>query len=105
MLASTDKLSIGVKRRQPVTVRSASLTSLSIKRVLLPRHHAGAEYLTVERTRTKVAVCRVFVVAPKIDLASSLMNPTRNVGFRHSDFKCLCWISTRRSDSTFNGNV
>ena len=58
------RLSAGVGRRHPVTIRKASLMVGSIKRVWALRHHTGAQYSAVEWTRTRVAVRNVVAPAP-----------------------------------------
>ena len=44
----TERLSVGVGRRHPVTMRKASLKMLSMRRVCALRHQAGARYSAVE---------------------------------------------------------
>ena len=44
----TGRLSVGVGRRHQVTVRKASLRTLSMRRVCALRHQAGAQYSAVE---------------------------------------------------------
>ena len=48
MPEKTSRLSVGVGRRHPVTMRKASLRTLSIRRVCALRHQAGAQYSAVE---------------------------------------------------------
>ena len=40
--------SVGVRRKQPVTMRNASLMGLSMKGVWLLRHHAGSQHSAVK---------------------------------------------------------
>ena len=56
MPATIGKLTIGVGRKHPVTIRNASLMVVSIRPVCALRHQAGAQYSAVECTRAKVAV-------------------------------------------------
>ena len=44
----TGRLSVEVGRRHPVTVRKASLRTLSMKRVCALRRQAGAQYSAIE---------------------------------------------------------
>ena len=44
----TGRLSVGVGRSHPVTMRKASLRTLSMSRVYALRHQAGAQYSAVE---------------------------------------------------------
>ena len=48
MIERTGKLSVGVGRRHPVTMRKASLRTLSMRRVCALRHQAGAQYSAVK---------------------------------------------------------
>ena len=44
----TGRLSVGVGRNHPVTMRKASLRTLSMRQVCALRHQAGAQYSAVE---------------------------------------------------------
>ena len=55
MPARIGRLSAGVGRRHPVTMRKASLIVGSMRRVWALRHKAGAQYSAVECTRARVA--------------------------------------------------
>jgi len=57
MPARVGRLSAGVGRRHPVTIRKASM-----RRIRALRHQTGAQYSAVERTKARVAIRRV--VAP-----------------------------------------
>ena len=48
MPEKTGRLSVGVGRRHPVTMRKASLRTLSMRRVCALRHQAGVQYSAVE---------------------------------------------------------
>ena len=48
MSERTGKLSVGVGRRHPLTMRKASLRTLSMKRICALRHQADAQYSAVE---------------------------------------------------------
>ena len=48
MSERTGRLSVGVKRRHPVTMRKASLRTLSMRRVCALQHQAGAQYSAVK---------------------------------------------------------
>ena len=86
--AKTNRLSVGVERRHPVTMRSASLIGLLMRRVWVLRHQTGAQYSAAECTRARVAVRNVVAPAPQVDPASRLRSPTRVVSFLRSDSKC-----------------
>jgi len=62
MPARIGRLSAGVGRKHPVTIRKASLMVGSVRRVWALRHQTGAQYSAVQRTRARVAVRNV--VAP-----------------------------------------
>ena len=70
MPESSERLSVGVGRRHPVTIRKALLRTLSMKRVCALRHQAGAQYSAVEVVRDKAAVGIVLAPAPYRGLAS-----------------------------------
>ena len=48
MPESTERLSVGVGRMHSMTMRKASLRTLSMRRVCALRHQAGAQYSAVE---------------------------------------------------------
>ena len=77
MPARIGRLSAGVGRRHPVTIRKASLMAGSIRRVWALRHQTGAQYSAVEWTRAMVAVRNVVAPAPQPEPASRLKNATR----------------------------
>ena len=54
-----ERFSVGMGRRHPVTMRKASLRTLSMRRVCALRHQAGAQYSAVELIRDKAAVRNV----------------------------------------------
>ena len=56
MLDKIKRLSIGVRRRHPVTMRKASLMGLSIRQVSALRHQTGAQYSAAEWTKAGVAM-------------------------------------------------
>jgi len=60
--ARIGRLSAGVGRRHPVTIRKASLVAGTLRRVWALRHHTG--YFAVEWTRDKVTVRNVVAQAP-----------------------------------------
>jgi len=65
MPAWVGRLSAGVGRRHPVTIRKASLMARSMRRILALRHQTGAQYSAVECTRARVATRRVVAPAPQ----------------------------------------
>jgi len=72
MPARVGRLSAGVGRRHPVTIRKASLMVRLIRRVWALRHQIGAQHSAVECTRAKVAVRSVVSPAPQPEPASRL---------------------------------
>ena len=86
--AKTNKLSIGVGHRHPVTMCKRSLIGLLISRVWALRHQKGEQYSAAKCTRARVAVRNVVAPAPQVDLANHLKSPTRVVDFLRSDSKC-----------------
>ena len=85
MPARIGRLSTGVGRRHPVTIRKVSLMVGSIRRVWALRHQTGAQYSAVEWTRARVAVRNVVAPAPQPEPASRLRSATRYVSFLRSD--------------------
>ena len=79
----TGRLSVGVGRRHPVTMRKASLKALSMRRVFALCHHAGAQYLAVE-IRDEAAVRNVLAPAPHTEPESRLSSETRMDSFLHN---------------------
>jgi len=61
---SIGRLSAGVGRRHPGTIRKASLMVGSMSRVWALRHQTGAQYFVLECTRAGVAIRRVVAPAP-----------------------------------------
>ena len=116
MLARIGRLSAGVGRRYPVTIRKASLIAGSMRRVWALQHQTGAQYSAIEWTRARVAVRSVVAPAPqpsqqaasgvrRVMLAScevaqgryvsNLSNVTpRHLSLRQkSRFRCWSWLS------------
>ena len=87
------RLSAGVGRRRPVTIRNASLMAGSMRRVWALRHHTGAWYSAVEWTKAKVAVRHVVAIAPQPEPASRLRSATRDVNFLRNDSRCRRYAS------------
>ena len=79
MSARIGRLSAGVGRRQPVTIRKASLVTGSIRRVWPLRHQTCVQYSEVECTRARVTICSVVTQATQLDPASRLRSATRDV--------------------------
>jgi len=92
MPARIGRLSAGVRRRHPVTIRKASLTAGSIRRVWTLRHQTGAQYSAVECTRARVAVGRVVAPAHRPEPASRLRSATRDVSFLRNDSRCRRYV-------------
>ena len=59
----TGRLSVGVGRRHPVTMRKASLRTLSMRRVCALRHQGGAQYSAVEEIRNKAVVRNILATS------------------------------------------
>ena len=93
MPARIGRLSAGVARRHPVTIRKASLMVGSIKRVWALRHQTGAQYSAVEWIRARVTVRNVVAPAPHPEPASRLRSTTRDVSFLRSDSRCRRYVS------------
>ena len=93
MPARMGRLSAGVGRRHPVTIRKMALMAGSIRRVWVLRHKTGAQYSAVECTRARVAVRNVVAPAPQPEPANSLRNATRDVSFLRSDSRCRRYVS------------
>jgi len=62
--ARIGRLSAGVGRRHPVTIRKASLMVESIRRVWALRHQTGAQYSAVEWTTARVAFAMLLLQRP-----------------------------------------
>jgi len=93
MPARIGRLSAGVGRRHPVTIRKASLMVGSMRRAWALRHQIGAQYSAVEWTRARVAVLNVVAPALQPEPASRLRSATRDVSFSWSDLKCRRYVS------------
>jgi len=87
------RLSTGVGRRHPVTIRKASLMARSIKRVRALQRQTRAQHSAVECISARVAVSRVFAEAPQSEPANCLRNSTRDVSFLRSDSRCRRYVS------------
>jgi len=88
MPARIGRLSTGVRRKHPVTIRKASLMVGSMRRVWALRHQTGAQYSAVEWTRARVAVRNAVVPAPQPEPASRHRSATHDVSFLRSDSRC-----------------
>jgi len=64
MLARVGRLSAGVARRRPVTIRKASLMAESMRQVWALRHQASAQYPAVKCTTCRAGVAFRRVVSP-----------------------------------------
>ena len=93
MPARIGRLSAGVGRMHPVTIRKASLMAGSVRRVWALRHQTGAQYSAVECTRARVAVRNVVAPTPQPEPASRLKSATRDVSFLWSDTRCRRYVS------------
>ena len=75
------RLSAGVGRRHPVTIRKASLMAGSMRRVSALRHQTGAQYSEVKCNRAEAAIRRVAAPAAQPEPASRLRSATRDANF------------------------
>ena len=57
------------------------------------RHQTGVHYSAVECTRTRMAICRVVVLAPQPEPASHLRSASCDVCFLWSDSRCRRHVS------------
>jgi len=92
MSAKIGRLSTGVGRRHPVTIRKASLMAGSMKWVWAMRHQTGAQYSAVECSRGRVAIRRILAPAPQPQPASS-GDATCDVSFLRSDSRYRRFVS------------
>ena len=104
------RLSAGIGRMHPVTIRKASLMAGSIGLVWALRHQAGAQYSAVECTRAKVAVRNVVAPAPQPKSASRFERVTCGVSFFRSDLRCRRYVNDLsnvqwRTQKIFNGVI
>jgi len=90
--ARVGRLSAGLRRGHPVTIRKASLMARSM-RVWALRHQTGAQYSAVECTRARVAVRNVVASAPQPEPANRLRSGTRDVSFLRSNSRCRGYVS------------
>ena len=88
-----NRLSAGVERRHPVTIRKEPLMAGLMRWVWELRHPAGGQYSAVDWTRVKVAVRNVVATAPQPEPARRLKFATRNVNFLLSDSRCKRYVS------------
>ena len=90
MPARMGRLSAGVERRHPVTIRKASLMAKSMRRVWVCEHCGTRQDRStlLLNTRAKLAVRNVVVRAPQPEPASGLKSATRDVNFLRSNSRC-----------------
>jgi len=93
MPARIGRVSAGVGRSHSVTIRKESLMTGSMRWVWALWHQTGAQYSATECTRARVAIRRVFAVAPQPEPASHLRSATRDVNFLRSDSRCRQYVS------------
>jgi len=92
MPARIGRLSAGVGRRHPVTIRKASLMAGLVRQAWALRHQSGAQCSAVECTRAKVDFRRAVAPAPQPEAASRLRSATRDVSFLRSDSRCRRYV-------------
>ena len=85
MPARIGRLSAGVGRRHPVTIRIAPLMVGSIRQLWAMRRQTGVQYSAVEWIRARVAVRNVISPASQPQPASRLSSATRDASFLRSD--------------------
>jgi len=93
MPARIGRLSAGVGRMHPVTIRKASLMVGSMRRVWTLQQQTGAQYFAVEWTRATVAARNVVARASQPEPASRLRSATSDVSFLRSDSRCRRYVS------------
>ena len=76
-LVATGRMSVGVRRWHLVTMRKASLRTLSMRQVCPLRHQAGAQYSAVELIMDNAAERNVLPPAPHPEPESRLSSETR----------------------------
>jgi len=76
MPARIGRLSAGVGRRHPDTIRKMSLMAGSLRRVWVLRHQTRVQYSEVECTRARVTISNVVAPAPQPEPASRLKSAT-----------------------------
>ena len=93
MAVKMRRLSAGVGRRHPVTIRKTSLMAGSMRRVWAQRHQTGVQYSAVEWTSTRVATCSIAASAPQPEPARRLRSATGDGNFLRSDSRCRRYVS------------
>ena len=89
MPASTGKISVGVERKHPVTMRKASLRMLSMRQICILIHQTVAQYLSMEYTKERAEMGNVLAPAPHPDPASCLNSATRLESFFAQSFEVV----------------
>ena len=105
MPARIGRLSAGLGRNHPVTIRKASLMSGSVKWAWALRHQAGAQDSAVEWARAKVAVRNVAAAAPPARarvrrVMSVFCEATRGVSVTWASYPTLLrgiWARSRKA--------
>ena len=92
------RLSADVGRRQPVTIRKASLMVGSMRRVWALRHQTGTQYFVVECIKGRVAIRRVVAPAPQSEPTRRLRSATHDISFLRSDSRCLQYVTLSYSE-------
>ena len=93
MSARIGRLSAGVGRRHPVTIRKALLMVGSMRWVGVLRHQTGAQCSAVECIRARVDIRRVVAPAPQPEPANHFRSATRDVSFLRSESRCRRYVS------------
>ena len=93
MLARIGRLSTGVGRRHPVTIRKASLLPESMRWLCTQRHPARAQCSAVEWTRATVSVRNVVAPEPHPELANRLTCAMRDINLFRRDSRCQQYVS------------
>jgi len=88
MPARIGRLSTGVGRRHPVTIRKASLMA---RMITAARNRSAV--LCSRWTRDRVAVRNFVAPSPQPEPASRLRSATRDVSFLRSDLRCRRYVS------------
>ena len=92
MPARMRRLSAGVGRRHPLTIRKVSLMAGSIMRIWALRHQTDVQYYAFECTRARVAVHRAVAPAPQPEPSSRFRSATHDDSFLWSNSRCRRYV-------------
>ena len=101
MSKRTGRLSVGVGHKHPVTIRKASLRTMSMRRVCALRHQAGAQNSAVEQIGDKAALRNVLAPAPHPEPPSPQQRDARGYFFA----QCLKVMMVREHSVQFHTEI